>query len=115
MQPVHDRIVLILAVPAGGWSLLSATSIPNHDCKFRQLLLRVTAAFTRLPTQVDAVNSPPTVANVQAGQGPSAVAATASGRFTNLARANGTASITGLMPATNYTVSMCIAYFAWLC
>lgn len=57
-------------------------------------------------TQVDAVNSPPTIANVIAGVGPSSATATAYGSFATTSGANGTVVVTGLTPATNYTVSL---------
>lgn len=68
----------------------------------------VTGAVISTPRcmlQVDAVNSPPTVANVVAGVGPSAATATAHGSFNTTAEANSTATVLGLIPATNYTVS----------
>ncbi|DBA74582.1 TPA: hypothetical protein ACH3X2_009454 [Trebouxia sp. C0005] len=73
---------------------------------------------------VDAVNNPPTVANVVAGNGPSAATAsapspaavsalstvtstvTASGSFLTTAGVNGSVVVLGLTPATNYTVFM---------
>ena len=62
--------------------------------------------------QVDAVNSPPTIANVEAGVGPSAATATASGSFTTTSGASGTVSVTGLTPATNYTVPITLCMSA---
>ncbi|KAL0035306.1 hypothetical protein WJX77_000193 [Trebouxia sp. C0004] len=73
---------------------------------------------------VDAENNPPTVANVMAGNGPSAATASApspaaasalstvtsavttSGSFLTTAGVNGSSTVVGLTPATNYTVFM---------
>ena len=61
---------------------------------------------------MDAVNSPPTIANVEAGVGPSAATATASGSFTTTSGASGTVSVTSLTPATNYTVPITLCMSA---
>ena len=50
------------------------------------------------------VTTPPTTVNVIAGTGPSGAVATTSGRFTTAASGSGTAVVTRLLPATNYTV-----------
>lgn len=47
----------------------------------------------------------PTVSQVRAGLGPSGAAPTTHDQFTAAAGANGTAVISSLTPATNYTVS----------
>lgn len=64
---------------------------------------------------MDAVNDPPTIANVVAGSGPSTATASAlstvtstvttSGSFLTTAGVNGSVIVLGLTPATNYTVS----------
>jgi hypothetical protein len=82
--------------------------------------------------QVDAVNNPPSVANVVAGNGPSAATASApspaaasalstvtstvttSGSFLTTAGVNGSVIVPGLTPATNYTVSLHLCFSgAW--
>ncbi|DBB14474.1 TPA: hypothetical protein ACH3X3_004761 [Trebouxia sp. C0006] len=63
---------------------------------------------------VDAVNDPPTIANVVAGSGPSTASAlstvtstvTTSGSFLTTAGVNGSVIVLGLTPATNYTMFM---------
>lgn len=55
--------------------------------------------------QVDAVNSPPTTDNVRAGLLPSSAVVTAKGTFTAANRLTGSALVTGLASASNYTVS----------
>ncbi|KAL3148640.1 hypothetical protein ABBQ38_014063 [Trebouxia sp. C0009 RCD-2024] len=52
------------------------------------------------------VTTPPAVVDVIAGNGPSGAVATASGSFTTAASGSGTAVVSGLLPATNYTAYM---------
>ena len=47
----------------------------------------------------------PSTVEVLGGTGPSGAVATAKGSFSTPANGNGTAVVTGLLPATNYTVS----------
>ena len=47
----------------------------------------------------------PSTAEVLGGTGPSGAVATAKGNFSTPASGNGTGIVTGLLPATNYTVS----------
>lgn len=58
-----------------------------------------------LHLQAGAVATPPSTADVIAGNGPSGAVATTSGSFATAASGSGTAVVTSLMPATNYTVS----------
>lgn len=55
-----------------------------------------------LPLQAGAL---PSTADVLLGTGPSGAVATTAGKFDTAASGKGTAVITGLIPATNYTVS----------
>ena len=63
--------------------------------------------------QVDAVNSPPTTDNVRAGLLPASAVVTAKGTFTTANRLTGSALVTGLASASNYTVSS--LHLCWFC
>ena len=63
-----------------------------------RLLLSLTGALQTAAT--------PSTGEVLGGTGPAGAVATASGQFNTPATGNGTATVTGLLPATNYTVSL---------
>ena len=65
----------------------------------------LSATVPPLPCPCLQTAATPSTAEVLGGTGPSGAVATARGNFSTPSSGNGTALVTGLLPATNYTVS----------